>query len=50
MKLRKILKLRRKTEEEEKIEIAAESAAAKVAAKEAETKEDIYASEERKET
>ena len=38
---RKILKIRRKTEDEEKIESAEESAADKVAAQEAETKEDI---------
>ena len=45
---RKVLKLRRKTEEEEKIESAAKSAAVKVAAKEAETKEDTRAKKERR--
>ena len=45
---RKILKIRRKTEEEEKIESAAKSAAVKVAAKEAETKEDTRAKKERR--
>ena len=38
---RKILKIRRKTEEEGTIESAAESVAAKVAAQEAETEEDM---------
>ena len=45
---RKILKIRRKTEEEEKIESAAEFCVAKVAAKEAETAEDMRAKKERR--
>ena len=45
---RKILKIRRKTEEEEKIESAAEFSVAKVAAKEAETAEDMRAKKERR--
>ena len=40
--------IRRKTEEEEKIESATESAAAKVAAQEAETEEDMRAKKERR--
>ena len=48
LKDRKILKIRRKTEEEEKIESAAKSAAAEAAAKEAETKEDMRAKKERR--
>ena len=48
LKDRKILKIRRKTEEEEKIESAAKSPAAEAAAKEAETKEDMRAKKERR--